>query len=204
MVPERSPTPGSDPFPRERVVEVLRRLPAYARLAYGLSLEPDLPRVRRIAILGAFAYLVSPIDAIPGLIPVIGQVDDVLVVLLTLRFALGGLSPEQRLRHLSAAGLSEGDTAADLDAIAALGAWLLRAGGRLGARASTVALDVGGRWGARAARRTSVVATRLGTSGTRRVGELVATRVPRPTIGRRKGPGTVDEVAPSRRPAPRR
>src|SRR5262245_7771547 len=92
-----------DPFPREETLEILRRLPAYARLAYGLSLEPDLPRMRRIAILGAFAYLVSPIDAIPGLIPVIGQIDDVLVVLLTLRFALGGLTPEQRSRHLSAA-----------------------------------------------------------------------------------------------------
>jgi uncharacterized membrane protein YkvA (DUF1232 family) len=183
MAPGGSPTPGSDPFPRERVVEVLRRLPAYARLAYGLSIEPELPRTRRMAILAAVAYLVSPIDAIPGLIPVIGQVDDVLVVLLTLRFALAGLTPEQRLRHLTAAGLSEDDTAADLDAIAALGAWLLRAGGRLGARASAVALDVGSHWGARAAQRAGAVATRLGAAGTqaarraaRRAGSSVRSR----------------------------
>jgi hypothetical protein len=141
--------------------------------------------------LGAFAYLVSPIDAIPGLIPVIGQVDDVLVVLLTLRFALGGLTAEQRLRHLTAAGLTEADTAADLDAIAAVGAWLLRAGGRAGARASAVALDVGGHWGARAARRTGTVAARVGSAGSRRVRHVVATRLPRPTFRRR------DDVPPT-------
>jgi uncharacterized membrane protein YkvA (DUF1232 family) len=180
-------TGRSDPFPREEVVDVLRRLPSYARLAYGLSLEPELPRIRRIALLGAFAYLVSPIDAIPGLIPVIGQLDDVLVVLLTLRFALGGLTPEQRHRHLGAAGLTEADTAADLEAIADVGAWLLRAGGRVGMRASAVALDVGGHWGARAARRTGAVAARVGGAGSRRLGTLVTTRVPRPALRRRRG-----------------
>jgi uncharacterized membrane protein YkvA (DUF1232 family) len=165
----------------------MRRLPAYARLAYGLSLEPELPRIRRIALLGAFAYLISPLDAIPGLIPVVGQLDDVLVVLLTLRFALGGLTPEQRRRHLDAAGLTEADTAADLEAIADMGAWLLRAGGRVGMRASAVALDVGGHWGARAARRTGAVATRVGAAGSRRIGTIVTMRVPRPTLRRRRG-----------------
>ena len=165
-----------DPFPRGLAVDLVKRMPAYARLAWGLSREPDLPRARRLALIGAVAYLVSPIDAIPGLIPVIGQVDDVLVILLTLRFALAGLSVEQRRRHLVAAGLSEADTAADLDAIAAMGAWLLRSGGRAGARASAVAIDVGGRWGARIARRAGDVAGRVGAAGASRVTDAVASR----------------------------
>jgi uncharacterized membrane protein YkvA (DUF1232 family) len=167
---------SSDPFPRDRAVELARRLPSYARLAWRLSREPDLPAVRRLALLGAVAYLVSPIDAIPGLIPVVGQVDDVLVVLLALRFALAGLSQEQRRRHLEASGLSEADSSADLDAIAAMGAWLLRTGGRAGARASAVALDVGGHWGGRAAGRAGRLAERIGSSSTRRVSRAVRTR----------------------------
>lgn len=189
---EPEPTAGatgrSDPFPREQAVDVLRRLPAYARLAYGLSLDPDMPRVRRIALLGAVAYLVSPLDAIPGLIPVIGQMDDVLVILLSLRFALGGLTSEQRQRHLDAAGLTEGDTTADLDAIAAMGAWMLRAGGRVGVRASEVAFDVGRHHGVPAARRAGAAATRVGAAGSRRVAHVVTTRVPRPTLRRRREP----------------
>ena len=181
----------TDPFPKDRLVAVLKRMPAYARLAFRLSLEPDLPRVRRVALLGAVAYLVSPLDAIPGFIPVIGQVDDVLVVLMTLHFALDALSPEQRHRHLTSAGLTEADTAADLDAIAAMGAWMLRAGGRAGARVSAVALDIGSRWGARAARRTGTVAARAGSAGSQRVRRVVATRIPRPTLRRR------DEAPPS-------
>jgi uncharacterized membrane protein YkvA (DUF1232 family) len=178
---QSKPAGRSDPFPREQAMAMLRRLPAYARLAYALSRDPALPRARRIAVLGAVVYLISPLDAIPGLIPVIGQVDDVLLILLSLRFALHALSPEQRVRHLEAVGLSEDDTAADLDAIAAMGAWLLRAGGRAGGRASAVALDVGGHWGARAARRGGAVAADLGAAGARRVGSVVTTRVPRPS-----------------------
>jgi uncharacterized membrane protein YkvA (DUF1232 family) len=176
------PVQRSDPFPRERLFAVLKRLPAYARLAYRLSREPDLPRIRRLALLGAFAYLVSPLDAIPGLIPVIGQIDDVLVVLLTLRFALGGLDPERRTHHLRSAGLTEAETAEDLDAIAAMGAWMLRAGGRTGARVSAAALDVGTRWGRRAAGGTAAVAGRAGSAGSERVRRAVVTRVRRPNL----------------------
>ena len=167
-----------DPFPRDRAVELARRLPSYVRLAWALSREPEIPTVRRVALLAAVAYLVSPIDAIPGIIPVIGQVDDVLVVLVALRFALAGLSHENRLRHLHAAGLTEADSDADLDAIAAMGAWLLRTSGRAGTRASAVALDVGGRWGAVAARRAGRVARRFGAAGSRRVSRAVADRRP--------------------------
>lgn len=177
VAPSGPTTPRSaDPFPRDRAVELARRLPSYARLAWGLSREPDLPTIRRLALLGAVAYLVSPIDAIPGLIPVIGQVDDVLVVLLALRFALAGLSHEQRRRHLEAAGLVEADSNADLDAIAAMGAWLLRRGGHAGTRASLVALDVGGHWGARAAKRAGNVAGRIGATSARRLSRIVDDR----------------------------
>jgi uncharacterized membrane protein YkvA (DUF1232 family) len=150
-----------DTFSRDRAWELVKRLPAYGRLAFSLSREPDLPKARRIAILGALAYLVSPIDAIPGLIPLLGQVDDVLVVLLTLRFALTGLSPERRHRHMASAGIAEPDIDQDLETIAAMGAWLLRTGARTGVRATRVGTDIGGRLLARAGRDGPALAARF-------------------------------------------
>ena len=50
--------------------------------------EPGLPR-RRWLVLGLVtAYLATPIDLVPDLIPVIGYLDDVIVVALTLRWLL--------------------------------------------------------------------------------------------------------------------
>ena len=42
--------------------------------------DPRTPRHARLAGLGVLAYLASPIDLIPDFIPVLGQLDDVLLV----------------------------------------------------------------------------------------------------------------------------
>ena len=168
---ERESALDDDPeaFPRDHAIALVKRLPAYARLAWALSRDPRLPPARRVAILGGLAYLVSPIDAIPGLIPLIGQVDDVLVVLLTLRFALRGLPPDVQRGHLEAVGLSQEATDEDVAVLSAMGAWALRKGGRLGLRASLAVLDVGSRLASRAGRRGQAVGARLGSSASDRV-----------------------------------
>jgi uncharacterized membrane protein YkvA (DUF1232 family) len=127
-----------DPFPRERVAAVLRRLPAYLRLAWRLAREPLLSRARRAAVIGAAGYLVSPVDLVPGVIPVVGQLDDIAVALAAIRFALAGLTPERRRAHLDAVGLGDQDVAADLRTVGATSAWLLRAGARTTVRAAKV------------------------------------------------------------------
>jgi hypothetical protein len=93
-----------------------------------------LSRARRGAIVAAAGYLVSPIDLVPGVIPVAGQLDDVLVALAALRFALAGLSPEQRREHLDDVGLTERELDGDVSAALATLAWLARAGARLTTR----------------------------------------------------------------------
>jgi hypothetical protein len=107
-----------------------------------------LSRARRAAVVGAAAYLVSPVDAVPGFIPVLGQLDDILVVLAALRLALDGLDPERRAAHLAAVGLLETDIATDVRALGATGAWA----GRATIRASRRVARTGARMTARGLR----------------------------------------------------
>ena len=50
---------------------------AYFRCIAG---DPRTPRASRYFLLAAFAYLASPIDLIPDFIPVLGHLDDVIIV----------------------------------------------------------------------------------------------------------------------------
>jgi uncharacterized membrane protein YkvA (DUF1232 family) len=52
-----------------------------------LRKDPRVPRRARIAIVVAGLWVASPIDLIPEFLPVIGPLDDVIVVALALRYA---------------------------------------------------------------------------------------------------------------------
>jgi uncharacterized membrane protein YkvA (DUF1232 family) len=134
-----------DPFPAQRFAALVSRLPRYTRLAWRLSRDPDLPASRRLALAAAVAYLVSPIDLVPGVIPVAGQLDDAAAALAAIRFALRGMSAVDRLDTIRAAGLGEHDLDADLRTIGACYAWMLRAGGRTTLRAARATVR-GARW----------------------------------------------------------
>lgn len=145
------PPAAADPFPAARFGALVRRLPSYARLAWRLSRDPRLSGGRRAAVLAAGAYLASPIDLVPGIIPFAGQLDDAAVTLLGLRFALRGLPEAARQEHLAAAGLVATDLDDDLATVWSGAAWLGRRGGRLAARGGRAA----GRAAWRAARGTA-------------------------------------------------
>lgn len=124
-------TTRPDPFPGDRFVSLLRRLPAYARLAWRLARDERLPPSRRAMLLAGAAYLASPVDLVPGIIPVAGQLDDAAAVLLALRAALNGFPDDARDRALADAGLSGDDLGTDLRTVGAIYAWLGRQGARL-------------------------------------------------------------------------
>src|SRR5688572_9993718 len=106
MPAEPAADPTADPFPMDRFTALVKRLPRYARLGWRLGNDRALSGGRRAAVFGAAAYLASPIDLVPGIIPVAGQLDDAAVALLGLRFVLRGLPQAAREAHLSATGLS--------------------------------------------------------------------------------------------------
>jgi uncharacterized membrane protein YkvA (DUF1232 family) len=62
-------------------------LPACATAAHRLRRDPRVPRGAKIAVAFAALWVVSPIDLIPEFLPIIGPLDDVIVVALALRYA---------------------------------------------------------------------------------------------------------------------
>ncbi len=56
------------------------RLATYAIALWKLFKHPQTPRSAKWVAVGVLAYLVSPIDLIPDFIPVLGQLDDLVIV----------------------------------------------------------------------------------------------------------------------------
>ena len=67
--------------------ELVRFLPACVTMIRRLRSDPRVPRSAKVAVLVAMVWVISPIDLIPEFLPVIGPLDDVVVVALALRFA---------------------------------------------------------------------------------------------------------------------
>jgi uncharacterized membrane protein YkvA (DUF1232 family) len=62
-------------------------LPACATTARRLRRDPRVPRRAKVAVALAGLWVLSPIDPIPEFLPIIGPLDDVLVVALAFRYA---------------------------------------------------------------------------------------------------------------------
>jgi uncharacterized membrane protein YkvA (DUF1232 family) len=67
------------------VRESLRLLPDLVRLVRRLAADRSLPRGVRVRLWFLLGYLLSPVDLVPDIVPVLGYADDVVVVALALR-----------------------------------------------------------------------------------------------------------------------
>jgi uncharacterized membrane protein YkvA (DUF1232 family) len=167
-VTTKHPATTGAPNPVGRLTETLGRLPRYLTLARALARDPAIPRWRKAALAAGIVYLASPIDFVPGLIPVAGQLDDLAAVLLGLRVALQGATPSARAAHLERAGLTDGDIGRDLAIVRGAAGWLARKAGRAtirvgkaSAKASARVLGTVGRLGFKASRAGFRTARRL-------------------------------------------
>ena len=64
----------------------IREIIQQAKLAYYLMLDPRVNPLTKLIPLAALAYLVMPVDISPDFVPVLGQIDDVGILMLGLRF----------------------------------------------------------------------------------------------------------------------
>ena len=82
----------------ERAAAAGRRVPAVLRHRRARPAPvPEVPRRAKVALLIAVVWVVSPIDLLPEFLPVIGPLDDVVAVILLLRFAARSIPRETLL-----------------------------------------------------------------------------------------------------------
>jgi uncharacterized membrane protein YkvA (DUF1232 family) len=82
-----------------RLRDSLRLLPDLLRLLRRLAGDRSLPRGVRIRLVLLLAYLASPIDLVPDFVPIAGQLDDAIVVVLAIRLLLRGGGPRLLSEH---------------------------------------------------------------------------------------------------------
>lgn len=79
---------------RVAAAQLARAIPDLVALTRGLLGDPRVPVASKMLLGGALVWLLSPIDLVPEFIPVLGPLDDVIVVGLALRHLVGRAGPE--------------------------------------------------------------------------------------------------------------
>lgn len=93
--------------PRDvRLRELLRVVPDVLRLVRDLLADRSVPAGPRLALAGLLLWLISPVDLIPEVIPVLGPLDDVVVAVVVLRYVRRRLGEDELRRRWR--GSSEG------------------------------------------------------------------------------------------------
>ena len=77
--------PGPAPARRGVVAQALLALPNLGRLMWGLARDRRVAVVDKLLVAGAALYFVMPLDLVPDFLPFFGEVDDLVVLLMTVR-----------------------------------------------------------------------------------------------------------------------
>ena len=83
-----------------RGVLYLLNMTGVPRLVIRLMLDRRVPLRVKLILPAALAYLISPFDMVHDIVPILGRIDDVLVVIFSLVFFLGTAPREIVLEHL--------------------------------------------------------------------------------------------------------
>jgi uncharacterized membrane protein YkvA (DUF1232 family) len=97
-----------------RLARLVLKLPMYARVVWGIIRDPRTPIGLKGMLAAALAYVVLPVDLIPDVIPIIGQADDLTVLLLVLDLFIQNAPAEVRAEHTARARNGTADLDRDL------------------------------------------------------------------------------------------
>jgi uncharacterized membrane protein YkvA (DUF1232 family) len=112
--PARAPRHGA----KRTVMHYIKQLPHFVRLLFGLVTDPRVAMVDKLLVLGAVAYIITPIDLIPDFIPFLGEVDDVYLLVIALQRLISNAGRMVLLDHWG----GEAEDLADLNLRGALSA----------------------------------------------------------------------------------
>ena len=83
-----------------RGVLLLLNMTGVPRLLFRLMLDRRVPARLKLMLPAALAYLISPIDVIPDILPALGRLDDLLVILLSVALFLLLAPKDVVLEHI--------------------------------------------------------------------------------------------------------
>ncbi len=105
---------------RAAVWPILKRIPVYMRLAWALAREPSIPRRYKALLYSSAAYSFTPVSMVTGAVPVLGQLDGILLLLLGIRQAAEHCPPDACRRHYARLNLAPDQINQDLAAISSV------------------------------------------------------------------------------------
>lgn len=98
------PPEGRSIQARQLVTDAVMMMPNIVKLVGRLLKDPRVPRRAKITLGLAAAYVVSPIDLIPEVIPVIGWADDVVLMMFAIDSLIERAGPEVVQEHWDGPG----------------------------------------------------------------------------------------------------
>lgn len=93
---------------------IASRAPLYARLAGALALDERMPMARKALLPAAAAYIALGRDFIPDDIPIIGGLDDLIVLVLAVEFFFDGVPEDLLHEKLDELGIDRAAFAQDM------------------------------------------------------------------------------------------
>jgi uncharacterized membrane protein YkvA (DUF1232 family) len=81
------------------LLRAIRHIPAYIRLMVGLLFDARVAAVDKALVVGAIAYVVSPVGFISDLVPFLGELDDLFILTLALQHLLTHADERVLLDH---------------------------------------------------------------------------------------------------------
>ena len=109
-----------------RLKEWARALKRDAHAVYLAAFDPRVPWYAKALALGVAAYAFSPIDLIPDFIPVLGLLDDLIIVPLGIALVVG-MIPDAVMAEHRAAALQAARPVSRAGAAAVIAIWIMAA-----------------------------------------------------------------------------
>ena len=100
---------------------IMKRMPTYLRLGWNLAREPAIPHRHKLMLYGLAVYQFTPIHWAVTPIPVLGQIDFPILLLLAIRQMVAHCPPEVSARCFARLNLEPTQFADDLAAVLKFG-----------------------------------------------------------------------------------
>ena len=99
----------SDIIPKERLRGWARGIKRDVHALYLAAQDPRVPWYAKVAAIAVAAYALSPIDLVPDFIPIVGYLDDLVIVPLGILLAVRLVPADLMLEFRTAAKAADGE-----------------------------------------------------------------------------------------------